>query len=275
MKDFLRLTDFNSNDIFNIFKLTDKIKKGKYKNFLKDKTVVMFFPSSSLRTRVTFEKGIAQLGGQSILFPPETLEKKEDLQDVFGYLDNWSDITIVRYKDISLLEKIAQHSSKPVINAMTSTNHPCEILSDLYSLYQSRKDFLNDRFLFCGKKGNIGLAWKEASKVMGFSFEQCCPNGYEIEEVKTHISINEAIVGKDIILTDSLSEKDLKDFSSFQITKEIMDKANPNAILNPCPPFFRGEEVSSDVVNSKYFVGYNFKQNLLSVQQAIMIYCLS
>ena len=125
-----------------------------------------------------------------------------------------------------------------------------------------------------GKSGNIGLSWKGAANVLGFELSQCCPKGYEMEGVQVFRDIKEAVKGKDIICTDSLPTDILGDFEHYQITKEIMDMANENAILNPCPPFYRGEEVSEDVIYSDYFVGYQFKKNLLEVQQAIVIYCL-
>ena len=275
MKNLIRLTDYTKNDIYNIFKLADEVVQGKHTDILKGKTVVLFFPNSSIRTRVTFEKGIYLLGGQPILFPTETLDKKEDLQDVCGYLNNWADLIIARHKDIHILEQLAKYSSVPVINAMTDINHPCEVLSDMYALSKIRKDFTKDNFLFCGQNGNIGLAWKEAATVMGFSLEQCCGKGYEINGLTTNNSIREAIVGKDIVCTDSLPAKVLADFRDCQVTKEMMDLANEGAVLNPCPPFYRGEEVSADVIDSEYFVGYNFKKCLLEVQQAVMIYCMT
>jgi len=275
MKDLIKLTDLTLDDIKGIFEIADEILKGKYKDILKRKTVVMFFPNNSIRTRVTFEKGVFLLGGQTILFSTETLDKKEDLQDVFGYLNNWADLVVVRHKDIEVVKKIAEFSCVPVINAMTSINHPCEMLSDLYALSKIRNNLKEDKFLFCGINGNIGYAWKEASEVIGFDLEQCCGMGYEIEGIVSHHNIDDAIVGKDIVCTDSLPSSVLKDFNRCQVTKQVMEKANKGAILNPCPPFYRGEEVSDDVINSKYFVGYEFKKYLLLVQQAIMIYCLT
>ena len=274
MKNLIRLTDYASKDILDIFKITDEIQWGRHCDILKGKTVVLFFPNSSIRTRVTFEKGIYLLGGQSILFPTETLDKKEDLRDVCGYLNNWADLIVARHKDIALLEKLAECSDVPVINAMTDCNHPCEMLADMYALSKIREDFTKDKFLFCGKCGNIGLAWKEASKVMGFELEQCCGKGYEMEGGVAHHNIRDAIVGKDIVCTDSLSADVLADFRDCQVTKEMMELANEGAVLNPCPPFYRGEEVSADVIESEYFVGYEFKKCLLMVQQAVMIWCL-
>lgn len=275
MANFARLTDYTPKDIYDIFKIADEVKIGKYSGILEGKSVILFFPNSSIRTRVSFEKGIYLLGGQPILFPTETLDKKEDLKDVCGYLNNWADVVIVRHNDISVIEMLSKYSNIPVINAMTDINHPCEMLADMYSLSKIRKDFTKDKYLFCGKKGNIGLAWKEASQVMGFDLEQCCGAGYEIEDLIVYHNIKKAIIGKDIICTDSLPENVLKDFKNCQITKEIMKMANEGAILNPCPPFYRGEEVSDDVIESSFFVGYEFKKALLEVQQAVIIYCLT
>lgn len=275
MNNLLRLTDLQVREIYEIFALADEIRAGAYCDFLKGKSVILFFPNASIRTRVTFEKGIYLLGGQPILFPTETLDKKEALEDVCGYLNNWADMLIVRHKSMKLVEELVKYSDVPVINAMTDSNHPCEILTDLYSLSKIRDDFADCHYLFCGKSGNIGLAWKEASDVMGFELSQCCGAGYEMEGVTVYHDIKEAVRGKDIICTDSLPADVLKDFKECQVTKKVMEMANPKALLNPCPPFYRGEEVSEDVIDSEYFVGYEFKKNLLVVQQAVMIYCLT
>lgn len=274
MRNLLDLLSLSKEDIFEIFHIADKIQEGKFQDFLNGKSIVLFFPNTSIRTRVTFEKGIYLLGGQTILFPPETLDKKEKLEDVCGYLNNWADALIVRHRNMDVIRKLAQYSAVPIVNAMTDINHPCEIISDMYSLSKIRADFTKDKYLFCGKSGNIGLSWKEAADVLEFELSQCCPKGYEMEGVQTFKDIKESVKGKDIICTDSLPANILEDFEHYQITKEIMDLANENAILNPCPPFYRGEEVSEDVIDSDYFVGYQFKRYLLEIQQAILIYCL-
>ncbi len=275
MKHLIKLTDFTKDGVKKIFHIADEIQTGKYQNFLKGKTIVMFFTETSIRTRVTFEKGIYLLGGQSILFPTSSLDKKEDIKDVVGYLNNWADGLVIRHKDISLLEKMAEVAKMPIINALTDVNHPCEMLADMYALSKIRDDFTKDKYLFVGASGNIGLAWKETSELMGFELEQCCPKGYEIPGAKVCYSLDEAMKGKDIICTDSLCEKWLADFSDYQVTEKKMQFANDNAILNPCPPFFTGEEVSENAIKSKYFVGYDFKKCLLEIQQAIIIYCMS
>ena len=274
MKNFIRLTDFTSDDIFGIFRIADDLNNGKYNDFFKGKTIVMFFPDSSLRTRITFEKGVYLLGGQTIMFPPSTLDKKEDIRDVCGYLGNWADAVIVRHNDISKLDKMAEYSDFPIINALTDVNHPCEILSDLYALSKIRNDFTKDKYLFCGKRGNIGNTWKSAADVLGLDLVQCCCEACEIDGVPVFYDINEAIVGRDVVCTDTLPAYIVDEFDECRVTKAAMDKANKGAVLNPCPPFFRGEEVSAEVIDSDYFVGYGFKKHLLTVQQAILIYCM-
>jgi len=274
MKSFIRLTDLTPEDIFDIFTIADELAQGGHREALRDKSVVTFFPASSIRTRVTFEKGVYLLGGQPILFPSDTLDKKEDIRDVCAYLCNWADVIVVRHRDISLVERMAECSSVPVINAMTDANHPCEILTDMYALSKLRADFRKEKFLFVGKNGNIGRSWKAASDVMGFSLEQCCGAGYELEGVTAHRDIRQAVKDKDIVCTDSLPSSVLADFEGCMVTKNVMDMANDGALLNPCPPFFRGEEVSADVIDSEYFVGYGFKKKLLEVQQAVMLWCL-
>lgn len=274
-KHLLHFRDLSKQDIRHIFELADRLKSGSNaSDLLAGKTVVLFFPESSIRTRVSFEKGIRLLGGDSILFPSEALDKKEDIKDVTGYLENWADMVIVRYRDLALIEYMSECSDIPIINAMTSENHPCEILADLYALSLKYDDYLNKKYLFMGARGNIGNTWKSASDVLGFAFTQCCPTGYEIVGADVCYDIKQAVADKDIICTDSISSSAKEDFKDFQITLETLKLAKEHACLNPCPPFFRGEEVSADAIDSKYFVGYGFKKNLLEVQQAVICYLL-
>ncbi len=149
--------------------------------------------------------------------------KKEAIRDVCGYFQNWADAVIVRYPDITMLDKM----------------------------------------------------WKEAADVFGFSLSQSSPAKYQISRVNCNDNLKDAIAGKDVICTDSIPSDMKNEFKDYQISKDLMGLANKGAILNPCPPFYRGEEVTEDVIDYDYFVGYEFKQNLLKVQQVIIIYCLS
>lgn len=204
------IDDFSKEEIYEIFKLADRFEKGMVKEkIFRGKTIVLFFPESSIRTRVTFEKGIQDLGGKTILFPPSALDKKENIEDVTGYLQNWVDAIIVRHSDIEVVKSMAEHAGIPVINPMTSENHPCEILTDLYALSKIFKDLEKKKFLFVGAKGNIGNSWKRASELMGFELEQCCPAGYELDNIKFYTDVEEEMIGKDIICTDDKIDYDV------------------------------------------------------------------
>lgn len=247
-KKLIYMDDFSKEEIYEIFKLADKLAED--------------------------WNEAKPLEGKTILFPPSALDKKEKTEDVIGYLENWVDAVVVRHNDIKVVKNMAEYASIPVINAMTSENHPCEIIADLYALSKLYNGIENKKFLFVGARGNIGNSWKKASELIGFELEQCCPVGYELENVKFHTDLEDAVLGKDIICTDSVPDKAQVDFKEYQITLRHMKKANKGAVLNPCPPFFRGKEVSEDVINSDYFVGYEFKKYLVEVQQAILCYLL-
>jgi ornithine carbamoyltransferase len=277
--NFTRVDNLSKEQVLYIFKLTDILKENGIKQPLKNKTFILFFPESSIRTRITFEKGIRDLGGTSILFPPQTLDKKEAIKDVVGYIANWADGIIVRHPDIDIIDEMCKYSHIPVINAMTKYNHPCEIMSDLYSISKLRADFLKLNYAFAGAKGNIGQSWLEASQVLGFKLYQICRAGYEFgnetDTYKFSENLKETVKLCEVVLTDGIPEelRNEEYISEYQITTKVMELAQKNAILNPCPPFARGEEVSEEVIDSKYFVGYEFKKNLIYVQQAIILYC--
>ena len=277
--NFTRVNDLSVEQVLYIFKLADILRNTCSMNPLKGKTFILFFPESSIRTRISFEKGIKELGGTSILFPPETLNKKEAVKDVVGYISNWADGIIVRHSDIKIIDEMCKYSCIPIINAMTKYNHPCEIMSDLYSISKLKPDFLKQNYAFVGAKGNIGQSWLEASKVLGFKLYQASKAGYEFgketDTYKFSESLKETVKLCEVVLTDGIKEELRNEgyISEYQITTEVMELAQKNAILNPCPPFTRGEEVSEAVIDSKYFVGYEFKKNLIYVQQAIILFC--
>lgn len=276
----LNISDLSAQQIQEIFALADCLKVGTTGTELSKKTGILFFPESSIRTRITFEKGIADLGGRSIVFPPSTLDKREELEDVIKYIENWASFVVIRHSDFSKVQEMAQHAGIPVINAMTSVNHPCEILSDLYSLRILRSNYRDLTYTFVGENGNISRSWAQAAEVLGLKLNHVCSPGNEIKENDAYYTFHTELDGvlqiSDIILTDSLPPhmKTPDTLSKYQITLERMQLAKAGALLNPCPPFFRQEEVSKEVIDSDYFVGYGFKANLIYVQQAIILYIL-
>jgi len=272
MKHLLRLADWSEADIIRVFDVADNIKD--YQETLSGKTAILFFPPTSLLTRTTFEMAVANLNGNRILFPNDMLDRWERLCDSAAYLSNWADVIIARTPDTATLHELVKHGSIPVINAMTSDNHPCEILSDLYALSKMRSDWKTLKYLFVGVSGNIGKTWHEAAQVLSLNYSQSCPAGYEIEGALVEDDIQKAVANADIVLTDPLPRSAVADFASYQITTALMQTAHSGALLNPCPAFNRGEEVSSEVIGSPFFVGHSFKKSLVAVQQAALIHCL-
>lgn len=276
----LDIEELDEAGILEIYGLADKLRLTPEAPLLAGKTCVLFFPESSIRTRLTFEKGIQLLGGRTILFPPEALDKPERLQDVMGYLENWADAAIVRHPDMDRLRELGANARVPVINAMTAYNHPCEVLADLYAFRLRREDYRGLTYTFVGPPGNIARTWMHLAKVMRLRFIHVCPPGCEMAPASAHYrlepSLENALGESDVVLTDSLPRpfRDEAYIQAYRITPERMKQARPGALLNPCPPFRVDEEVSGTAIDSSYFVGYGFKKHLLEVQQAVLLYCL-
>lgn len=275
MRNLIKLQDITKEELFDIFDRADYFLDKPYEKKFMNRCFVLFFPESSIRTRVTFEKGIHNMGGQSILFDSDALKKKEEHVDVIGYLNNWVDCIIIRFYNINVIYKIADYCTCPVINGLSDKNHPCEVITDLYSLYKKNKNFLDYQYLYVGPDRNIGYAWQEAADAFGIRFTQCCPEKYAMEGAEIEEEISKAVKNADVIITDSLSHDIVNDFKDYQITREILKQSDKEILLNPCPPFYRGQEVSADAIASTSFVGYEFKKSLLNVQQAIMDFCIT
>ena len=271
MRHLIRLTDWTAADVDDVFALAHRFRADDGPRF--DGAVAMFFPSSSIRTRVSFERGAARAGLQPIVFPPESLDKPEALEDVAGYLAQFVDAVVVRHPDISVLERMAEADAVPVINAMTSENHPCEVLSDLFALSLSA-DVRALRYVFVGADGNIGRAWREAAQVLSLDFMQCCPAGLGMTEVRSTDDLGAAVSRADVILTDG-PRAHAEALSGYRITADVLEKAPAGVRLAPCPPFLRGREVSVDALVSDAFVGYGFKSALIPVQQAVLAHCIT
>jgi ornithine carbamoyltransferase len=270
MPHLLRLDDCTMPDLDEVFRLADEFAVGRGPRL--DGCAALFFPPSSLRTRVSFERGAASMGLQPISFPPESLDKPEALEDVAGYLASWVDVLVVRHRDITVLEGLAASDALPVVNAMTDDNHPCEVLSDLYAI-SSARDLHDLRILFVGPEGNIGRAWAEAARAFGLELTQCCPEDLAISGVRWSGDIDAAVAAADVIVTDSPGHH-AEAMAPFQITAARLEHAPRGVQLAPCPPFERGREVSADALQSGAFVGYGFKKSLLPVQQAVLAWAL-
>ncbi|MCU1526671.1 MAG: ornithine carbamoyltransferase [Frondihabitans sp.] len=270
MRHLLRLDDWTTTDLQDVFHLADAYSAGDGPRV--DGCVALFFPPSSLRTRVSFERGSALMGLQPVTFPPETLDKPEALEDVAGYLASWVDVLVVRHPEMSVLEGLASSNVLPVVNAMTDENHPCEVLSDLYAISKTR-DPRQLRFLFVGADGNIARSWSDAARAFGLDLVHCCPEPLVTPGARWTDDLEAAVRSADIIITDAPG-RHLDELAPYIVTASLLERAPEGVQLAPCPPFQRGREVSADAINSTAFVGYGLKKSLLPVQQAILALAL-
>lgn len=271
MRSLVRLDDWSASDVDEVFALADAYRAGR--GPVTDGCAVLFFPATSLRTRVSFERGATLLGLQPILFPEQTLDKPEDLSDVAAYLSSWADLVVVRHRDVRVAEALAAAGVLPVVNAMTDVNHPCEVLSDLFALRAEGVDPRSLRFLFVGADGNIGRAWREAAQVLGLDLVQSCPAALAMAGVRHDEDLDAAVRSADVVLTDGPGAHG-DQLAPYRVTAELLDRAPDGVRFAPCPPFIRGREASAGALEHRAFVGHGFKAALLPVQQAVMAYCL-
>ncbi|MDQ0613454.1 ornithine carbamoyltransferase [Microbacterium sp. W4I4] len=270
-RHLLSLRDWDAAELDRFFESVDRYAAGSGPRF--DVAAVMFFPSSSLRTRVSFERGAALMGVQPIVFPPEALDKAEDLLDVAGYLAQWAELMVVRHPAIEVLERLASADALPIVNAMTSVNHPCEVLSDLYALSRDA-DIAQLRFLFVGAAGNIAAAWWEAAQAFRLDMRQCSPADLRVPGMPWEENLHRAMMTADVVITDGPGPH-VDALVPYRVTADLLDTAPRGVRMIPCPPFMRGREISADVVAHSAFAGYGFKRSLLPVQQAVMARALT
>lgn len=291
MRHLISIKDMTKVEILKLLDFSNEIKM-EFKNGiiyepLKGKTVITSFPATSLRTRISFESGIFQLGANAINMQID-FESKEPLKDKVGYLNCWIDYLVIRYPKQKIAEEISKKASFHVVNAMTRESHPCEILSDLQTISERKGNLQDLKFVFVGEGANISNTWFEAAAKLDLSITQICPEGYEInhelfEYAKHHskgdVSITndmeQGLKYADVILTDGWPVKkeniqEYKKFLPYQLNLNKLKLANKQCIVNPCPPFTRGNEIVDEVINSKYFIGYDGKENLLHMQKAIL-----
>jgi ornithine carbamoyltransferase len=291
MKDLISIKKLTTGETLGLLDFADDLKewhkKGKDYKPLKDKTVITSFPATSLRTRISFETGIFQLGANSINMEID-FEGKEPLIDKVGYLNCWIDYLVIRYSNQSIIEQIGEKADFSVVNAMSKQSHPCEILSDLHSIRGKRGDLGSLKFVFVGEGANISNTWFEAAAKLNLNLTQICPKGYEVNEelfayAKSNSrgelditnDIEKGLKNADIILTDGWpvkreNEEEFAKFLPYQIDMKKIGIANKDCILNPCPPFTRGNEVDEEVIKSSRFIGYSAKESLLHMQKAIL-----
>ncbi len=294
-KDLLSIKDLTREEVFDLFELAKKVKQDReaFRETLKGKVLAMIFEKPSLRTRVTFQVGIYQLGGMGVYLAPQDIQlgKRETVEDVARNLSRWVDGIMIRTFGQEIVERLAAAATVPVINGLSDLYHPCQILADLFTLWEKGHDLSSFRLAYVGDGNNIAhsLIWGAART--GLNLVIATPPGYEpkaeiVEAAKkegakveiTH-DPKEAVKDADAVYTDVWAsmgqeaerEKRLKVFPPYQVNSQLFSLAKKNAYFMHCLPAHRGEEVTDDVIDSENSIVLDQAENRLHIQKAIMI----
>jgi ornithine carbamoyltransferase len=297
VKHFLQLADFERGEFEHLFERT-RIIKDRFKNYvayqpLVDRMLAMVFEKSSTRTRVSFEAGIFQLGGASIVLNMgETqLGRGEPIEDVARVVSRMVDIVMIRTFEHSNIERFASQSRVPVINGLTNDYHPCQVLADIYTYAEHRGAIEGKVVAWVGDGNNMCNTWIQAAGIFGFRLNIATPAGYGIGSARAaaaagHIEIFadplKAVEGAHLVNTDvwtsmgfeAEAEAREEAFRGFTVDRRLMSAARSDALFMHCLPAHRGEEVSADVLESPQSVVWEEAENRLHVQKALMEYLL-
>ena len=298
MKHFLQLTDFTAEEFAHLFERTRVIKERfkKYEPYqpLVDRMLAMVFEKSSTRTRVSFEAGMFQLGGASIVLNTgdTQLGRGEPIEDVSRVVSRMVDIVMIRTFEQTILERFAAHSRVPVINGLTNEYHPCQVLADIYTHVEHRGPIRGKTVAWIGDSNNMCNTWLQAAELLDFRLHVASPAGYELEPAraaragKGHLEMftdpMQAARGADVVTTDVWTSMGWEDetearkdaFSAFTVDADMMAVARPDALFMHCLPAHRGEEVSEDVLEGPQSVVWDEAENRLHAQKALMEYLL-
>ncbi|MDR2693337.1 MAG: ornithine carbamoyltransferase [Chitinispirillales bacterium] len=302
-KDLLTLFEYSAEDIGGILDLAAKLKDGRGVRELKvleGKTGVLIFEKPSLRTRVSFETAIHELGGHAVNLPQESvgMGKRESVEDVARNLERIVHLIVARTFAHDTLTRLASSCSIPVINALTDLAHPCQALAFGQTLREARPgERLN--IAFVGDGNNVCGSIMVLCAKLGHRFTHAGPKGYEPRadlvnrckeicaasggDISLTANPDEAVKTADAVYTDvwasmgqeAETEKRKKDFGAYQVNAELMAKAPGGAIVSHCLPAHRGEEITSEVLDSKACVAYTEAENRLHVQKAVIVHLFS
>jgi len=302
VRHLLAVPDFKRREILQLIAFAKRIKTrpAAFRRKLSRKTLLMVFQAPSLRTRVSFETAMLQLGGHAINYYIEHSpwgKGKERAEDVARVISRYNDGIMARIYDHDELKSLAEHASIPIINGMTNAGHPCQILSDLLTIveYKKRLEYLKVAYVGDGEN-NVTYSLMEAAAVMGFDLTIACPSkrGFLPDKEFTHtlqqmargshIDITphakKAVYNADVVYTDSWmsyrisasqKKRRMKALKPYQVTTQLMDIAKSDAIFMHCLPATRGMEVTADVIDGEHSVVLDQAENRLHMQKAILL----
>jgi ornithine carbamoyltransferase len=299
-KDLLAIADLTPKDIAKILKRSAVLKKmqkqGKDHQTLKGKSLGMIFEKSSTRTRVSFEVGMFQLGGQALFLSPDDLQigRGETIADTARTLSRYLDGIMIRTFAQTTVEELARFASIPVINGLTDLHHPCQALADLLTIQEKKKKLKGLTLAYVGDGNNVANSLIQACVKVGMHFAIACPLGYELDAAilgaakaegrKTGASVmvtddpSRAVRNADVVYTDvwaSMGQeaelaKRLKAFRRYQVDGKLMKASNKGALVMHCLPAHRGEEVTAEVIDGPQSVVFDQAENRLHVQKAVL-----
>ena len=294
--NFLSSLDLSTDEVNCIFELAKNFKNQNLNIELKNKVLGLVFDKSSTRTRVSFQVAMSRLEGTTIDLNPNTSQigRGEPIKDTARVLSRYCDILAIRTFNHSALEEYAKWSSKPVINALTDLEHPCQALADFLTIKEEFIDFKNVILTFIGDGNNVANSLILCGALLGVEVRISCPKGYEpnpiiIEKAqeiykgkKSLLKINnnphEAVKGANVLYTDvwtSMGEENQKikkdeDFKGFTIDGDLVQKANKDAIILHCLPAYRSKEITDEVIDSENSRIFEQAENRMHVQQALL-----
>jgi ornithine carbamoyltransferase len=295
--NFINFDELSLNDLQGIIDRAISLKKehksGTINNSLKNKTLAMIFDKSSTRTRVSFEAGMTQLGGQSLFLSEKDIQlgRGEPITDSAIVISSMVDAIMLRMSSHEDIVEFSKYSSKPVINALSDESHPCQILADLMTYQEHRGPIEGKKIAWIGDGCNVCQTYMQAASLFDFELTIATPSGYGpsdafIKKYQKNISFfddpNKACKDADIVITDVWTsmgqESEIKQretaFKGFQVDQKMMNQAKDDAIFMHCLPAYRGKEVSSGVIDGKQSVVWSEAENRLHVQKSLLLYLI-
>jgi ornithine carbamoyltransferase len=291
-RDFLAIRDLSREDVARLFDLAARMKSGAYREKpLAGKALAMIFTKSSTRTRVSFEVGTEQLGGHALFLSSRDIQigRGEPIKDTARVLSRYANGIMIRTFAHADVEELARYAAIPVINGLTDLLHPCQVLTDLFTMREHVGGWEGKTVAWVGDGNNMANSWLNAAGVLGFELRLACPAGYEPDhdvfqfaKAHTNVTITEdvedAVRGAHAVNTDvwasmgqeGEAEKRALAFKGYQVSADIMALADPDAIFLHCLPAHRGEEVTEDVFEGPQSRVFDQAENRLHVQKAIM-----
>lgn len=296
VKHFLKLVDLSIDELSYLFDRA-KIIKANYKSYkktwtLEDRTLVMIFEKASTRTRLSFEAGMNQMGGNAVYLNTRDsqLGRGEPVEDAAQVISRMSDVVMIRTFEQDIIERFAKNSRVPVINGLTNEYHPCQILADIFTFIEKRGPIQGKKVAWIGDSNNVCMTWLQAAELLDFELHVSSPKGYEIEADVIDSNANvfqydepmKAAKDADILTTDvwtsmgfeSENKERLKDFANWQVDKKMINEAKKDALFMHCLPAHRGEEVSGEVIDGAQSVVWEEAENRLHIQKALLEYLL-